>query len=122
MTSKTLKKWFPLFLLPTLLAFLIGFVIPFLMGLYLSFCEYATIEEPTFVGFANYFRVFTADSGFLYSLGFTALFTLVSVVLINGFGFAVALALSYIGLNLLPVAVSAAAAVFLVEWALHIYL
>ena len=37
-------------------------------------------------------------------------------------GFAVALALSYIGLNLLPVAVSAAAAVFLVEWALHIYL
>jgi len=94
MTSKTLKKWFPLFLLPTLLAFLIGFVIPFLMGLYLSFCEYATIEEPTFVGFANYFRVFTADSGFWYSLGFTALFTLVSVVLINGFGFAVALALT----------------------------
>ncbi len=94
MTSKTLKKWFPIFLLPTLLAFIMGFVVPFLMGLYLSFCEYATIEAPTFVGFANYFRVFTAESNFWYSLGFTALFTLVSVVLINGIAFAVALALT----------------------------
>ena len=88
--NKTLKRWFPLFLLPTLIAFVIGFVIPFLMGLYLSFCEYATIENPTFVGLANYARVFTADSQFWYSLGFTALFTLVSVLLINIVAFAVA--------------------------------
>lgn len=88
--NKTLKRWFPLFLLPTLIAFTIGFVIPFLMGLYLSFCEYATIENPTFVGFSNYARVFTADSQFWYSLGFTALFTLVSVLLINIVAFAVA--------------------------------
>ncbi len=94
MTPQTLKKWFPIFLLPTLLAFIIGFVIPFLIGLYLSFCEYATIEEPTFVGFANYLRVFTADSHFWYSLGFTTLFTVVSVVLINVVAFAVALALT----------------------------
>lgn len=88
--NKTLKRWFPLFLLPTLVAFTIGFVIPFLMGLYLSFCEYATIQNPTFVGLANYARVFTADSQFWYSLGFTALFTLVSVLLINIVAFAVA--------------------------------
>lgn len=94
MTPKTLKKWFPIFLLPTLLAFIVGFVVPFFMGLYLSFCEYATIESPTFVGFANYARVFTADSQFWYSLGFTSLFTLVSVVLINVIAFAVALALT----------------------------
>ncbi len=88
--NKTLKRWFPLFLLPTLIAFTIGFIIPFGMGLYLSFCEYATIENPTFVGLANYARVFTADSQFWYSLGFTALFTLVSVLLINIVAFAVA--------------------------------
>ena len=92
--NKTLKRWFPLFLLPTLAAFLIGFVIPFFMGLYLSFCEYGTVEDPTFVGFANYARVFTADSQFWYSFGFTALFTLVSVVLINVLAFAVALGLT----------------------------
>ena len=67
--NNSLKRWFPLFLLPTLIAFVIGFIIPFCMGLYLSFCEYITIEEPTFVGFANYTRVFTADSGFWYSFG-----------------------------------------------------
>jgi raffinose/stachyose/melibiose transport system permease protein len=94
MMNKSLKRWFPLFLLPTLIAFLIGFVIPFFMGLYLSFCEYITIEEPTFVGFANYVRVFTQDSTFWYSLGFTSLFTLVSVLLINLAAFAVALALT----------------------------
>ena len=94
MTAKQLKKWFPVFLLPTLLAFTLGFAVPFLMGLYLSFCEYATVETPTFVGFANYFRVFTADTNFWYSLGFTALFTLVSVVVINLAAFGVALALT----------------------------
>ncbi len=94
MTPKTLKKWFPIFLLPTLVSFIIGFVVPFFMGLYLSFCEYATIEAPTFVGFANYARVFTADRQFWYSFGFTAVFTLVSVVLINTLAFAVALALT----------------------------
>ncbi len=92
--NKTLKRWFPLFLLPTLAAFLIGFVVPFFMGLYLSFCEYATIEQPTFVGFANYARVFTSDTQFWYSLGFTTLFTVVSVLLINVLAFAVALALT----------------------------
>ena len=92
--NKTLKRWFPVFLLPTLAAFLIGFVIPFFMGLYLSFCEYSTVENPTFVGFANYLRVFIADSQFWYSFGFTALFTLVSVLLINVIAFAVALGLT----------------------------
>ena len=94
MTPKTLKKWFPLFLLPTLFAFFVGFLLPFFMGLSLSFCEYATIESPTFVGFANYARVFTGDSQFWYSFGFTSLFTLVSVLLINVLAFMVALALT----------------------------
>ncbi len=94
MNVKTLKRWFPLFLLPTLVAFLFGFVIPFFMGLYLSFCEYTTVEDPTFVGFANYARVFTADSLFWESFWFTALFTLASVLLINVLAFGVALGLT----------------------------
>ncbi len=92
--KRTLGKWFPLFLLPTLVAFLLGFVVPFMMGLYLSFSEYATIDSPTFVGFANYLRVFSADSQFWYSLGFTSLFTLVTVVVINVLSFAIAYALT----------------------------
>ena len=94
MNKKTLGRWFPLFLLPTLIAFIMGFVVPFLMGLWLSFCEYATIEQPTFVGFANYARVLTADSGFWSSFLFTSLFTLVSVLLINLLAFLVALGLT----------------------------
>ncbi len=92
--DKTLKRWFPFFLLPTLVAFIIGFVVPFFMGLYLSFCEYSTIENPTFVGFDNYVRVFTTDSRFWNSFLFTAAFTLVTVLLINVIAFAVALSLT----------------------------
>ena len=92
--NNTLKRWFPLFLLPTLVAFVIGFVVPFLMGLYLSFCRYGTIANAEFVGLENYLRVFTAESNFWYSFGFTALFTVVSVVLTNVIAFAVALGLT----------------------------
>lgn len=94
MNNKTLGRWFPLFLLPTLIAFIMGFVVPFFMGIWLSFCEYGTIEDPTFVGFSNYLRVFTADSGFWSSFAFTAVFTLLSVVVINVLAFLVALGLT----------------------------
>lgn len=88
--EKTLKKYFPIFVLPTLLAFSIGFIIPFLMGLYLSFCSFTTVTDSKWVGFANYIKVFQ-DPTFLHSLWFTALFTIVSVVLINVLAFAVAM-------------------------------
>ena len=39
-----MKKWWPVFVLPTLLAFIIGFVVPFVEGLYLSFCKFTTIS------------------------------------------------------------------------------
>ena len=94
MNNKTLGRWFPLFLLPTLIAFIMGFVVPFFIGLWLSFCEYSTIDEPTFVGFSNYLRVFTADSGFWSSFAFTAAFTLLSVLVINLLAFLVALGLT----------------------------
>ena len=52
--EKTLKRWFPLFGLPTLAAFTVGFLVPFVMGLALSFCRFTTVSDARFVGLANY--------------------------------------------------------------------
>ncbi len=91
--EKSIKKYFPIFALPTLVAFTFGFIIPFLMGIYLSFCEFTTVTDATFVGLKNYVRVFT-DATFLHALGFTALFTVVSVLTINVFAFIIAMLLT----------------------------
>lgn len=91
--EKSVKKYFPIFALPTLLAFTIGFILPFLMGIYLSFCEFTTIKDASFVGVVNYTKLW-GDSSFLYSLVFTALFTVVSVISINVLAFTVAMLLT----------------------------
>ena len=90
---KATKKWWPLFVLPTFCAFIIGFVVPFAEGLYLSFCKFTTINKATWVGIGNYVKVFQ-DAQFWDSLTFTASFTVVSTVLINVLAFAIALALT----------------------------
>lgn len=90
---KATKKWWPIFVLPTFAAFIIGFIVPFCEGLYLSFCKFTTINKAVWVGASNYVKVFQ-DPQFFTSLGFTALFTVFSTVLINVFAFAVALALT----------------------------
>ena len=90
---KATKKWWPIFVLPTFLAFIIGFIVPFLEGLYLSFCKFTTINKAAWVGIGNYVKVFE-DAQFWTSLGFTASFTVVSTILINVLAFAVALALT----------------------------
>lgn len=92
--EKSIRKYWPIFVVPTMLAFLIGFLIPFLMGLYLSFCEFTTVADAHFVGLANYIKIFTdPTSNFAHSLWLTSLFTIVNVVLINVFGFILALIL-----------------------------
>lgn len=91
--EKTMKKYFPVFVLPTLIAFLIAFVIPFVMGLYLSFCEFTTVTNATFVGFENYIKAFS-NKDFLNALLFTVLFAVVAIVTINVFGFLLALMLT----------------------------
>lgn len=91
--EKSIKKYFPVFALPTLVAFTIGFIIPFLMGIYLSFCEFTTITDAKFVGFKNYIRIFS-DTTFVHALWFTALFTIVSVLTINVLAFAIAMLLT----------------------------
>ena len=90
---KATKKWWPLFVLPTFCAFIIGFVIPFSEGLYLSFCKFTTIKKATWVGVSNYAKVFQ-DAQFWDSLSFTASFTVVSTILIKVLAFAIALALT----------------------------
>ncbi len=92
--ERSIKRYWPVFVLPTMLAFAIGFLIPFLMGLYLSFCEFTTLSNAAFVGFQNYVRAFAdAASDFGHALWFTALFALLSTALINLVGLVVALLL-----------------------------
>ncbi len=90
----SIKRYFPIFVMPTLIAFVIAFLLPFVMGLYLSFTEFATVTDAEFVGLNNYIRAFTVDQNFLNSLTFTAAFTIVSVVTVNLFAFLLALALT----------------------------
>ena len=91
--EKAVKKYWPIFLLPTMAAFLIGFIIPFIEGIYLSFCNFTTIKDAKFVGIQNYIEAFK-DSNFLGSFKFTTLFAIVSLVLINVLAFLIALALT----------------------------
>ena len=91
--EKALKKYSPVFVLPTLLAFTIGFIIPFIEGLYLSFCQFTTVKNAKFVGLANYKYILT-DQMFLNSFKFTVSFAVVSIVLINVVALGLALLLT----------------------------
>ncbi len=93
MNRKTMRKYSPIFVAPTLIAFTIGFIVPFILGIYLSFCKFTTVVDAKWVWFDNYKKIWS-DGSFVHSLGYTALFTIVTVVLINVLGFAVALLLT----------------------------
>lgn len=91
--EKAIKKYWPFFLLPTLCAFVIGFVIPFVQGAYLSLCKFQTVDKATFVGLSNFTKAF-ADPQFTHSFWLTVRFTVVSTLLINLFALTVALLLT----------------------------
>lgn len=91
--EKAIKKYAPVFVLPTFLAFVIGFIIPFFQGLYLSFCQFTTTKNAKFIGLGNYIRVFQ-DKTFLSSFWFTVLFAVVSILSINIIAFALAMVLT----------------------------
>lgn len=96
--EKGIRKYFPIFALPTMIAFAIGFIIPFLYGIFLSFCKFTTVTDWSWVGFQNYTRIFVVkgalDTSFIHSMWYTALFTIVSVLIINVVSFAIAMALT----------------------------
>ena len=84
MNTKSYRKYFPIFVLPTLLAFTLAFIAPFIMGLYLSFCKFKTVKDATWVGFTNYIKIFTAkDATFVDTLFRTTKFTILGVIIIN---------------------------------------
>lgn len=91
--EKAIKRYFPIFVLPTMIAFTLGFIIPFAEGVYLSFCKFTTVNDAKFIGLSNYGKVFK-DSTFVHAFWYTAAFTVVSVILINVLAFAVALLLT----------------------------
>ncbi len=91
--QKTMWKYFPIFVLPTLIAFTIAFLVPFVLGIYLSFTEFTTVNDATWVGIANYKKIFM-DKYFIEALIFTVKFTLVSVFTINFFAFILAYGLT----------------------------
>ncbi len=92
--QKSLKKYFPVFLLPTLAAFTVSFIMPFFMGAYLSFTEFKVVNESVWVGLSNYIRIFTTDKTFLNSLWLTVKFTVVSILTVNVIAFFIALLLT----------------------------
>ncbi len=92
--EKTLKRYFLIFTLPTVIAFAFAFLIPFVQGVYLSFCKFTTVSNATWTGLANYKAAFSGGQGFMSALGFTAAFTVVSVVTINLLAFTIALLLT----------------------------
>jgi raffinose/stachyose/melibiose transport system permease protein len=87
-------RYFAFFVLPTLLAFVIAFFIPFALGTYLSFTKFTTVTNSQWVGLSNYIRAFSDDNNFLNAAVFTVKFALVSVVSINVFAFSLALLLT----------------------------
>ena len=91
--NKTLKKYFPIFVLPTVAAFIIGFIVPFAEGIYLSFCKFTTVNNAQWVGLSNYITALQ-DETFLHAFWFTVAFTVVSTLSINLLAFVVALVLT----------------------------
>ena len=90
---RPIKRWFPLFILPTFLCFIIGFIWPFLQGIYLSFCNFMTPRDAKWVGIETYVKAFS-DPSFGRAFWNTAGFAVVSIVLINVIAFAIAYALT----------------------------
>lgn len=95
MTRRSMRKWSWLFIGPVFVSFIIGFLWPFLQGIYLSFCSgrITTIAKAKLTGLQSYEKAF-ADESFFHAFWFTALFAIVSVVLINILAFAAAYALT----------------------------
>ena len=91
--ENAIRKYWPVFVLPTMAAFMIGFIVPFIEGIYLSFCKFTTIKDADFVGIGNYIEAFK-DTTFPHAFGFTAVFAIVTLVLVNVLAFALALALT----------------------------
>lgn len=91
--QKNMKKYWPIFTIPVMAAFAIGFVIPFILGIYLSFTKFTTVKDAHFVGLANYRKLF-ADATYLHSFFLTLAFAIATIIIINIIAFFLAMALT----------------------------
>lgn len=87
--QKATKRWGLLFMGPVLIAFFIGFIWPFIQGIWLSMCQFRLISDAKFIGFGNYVKTFQ-DASFRHAFWYTAMFAVVSLVFINVLAFIVA--------------------------------
>lgn len=90
---RPVQRLYLVFLAPTFAAFCLGFLYPFVKGIFLSFCRFKTTSKWTWVGFDNYVSAFN-DPSFLHAFWYTAIFAVTSLILINVLSFAVAYALT----------------------------
>ena len=92
MTSRQKRKLTEfLFLLPTLIAFLMVIIIPFIFGIYYSFTDWqGTGAVSRVVGFENYKAIFQ-EPGFLHSFLVTLLFTVLNIITVNVVAFVISL-------------------------------
>ena len=92
MTSRQKRKLTEfLFLLPTLIAFLMVIIIPFIFGIYYSFTDWqGTGAVNKVVGFENYKAIFQ-EPGFLHSFLVTLLFTVLNIITVNVVAFLISL-------------------------------
>ena len=91
--EKSIIRYMPIFVLPTFFAFILGFIVPFIMGIWLSFCKFTTVTDAKFVGFSNYIEALK-DTAFRHSFWYTVLFAIASLLIINIIAFALAMALT----------------------------
>lgn len=91
--EKSMKRYMPVFVFPTFFAFILGFIIPFILGVGLSFCKFTTVTDAKFIGFSNYVEALK-DTVFRHSFWYTTLFAVTSLIVINVFAFALAMALT----------------------------
>ena len=87
--QRAARLWSPLFLGPVVAAFCIGFVWPFIQGIWLSLCRFKLVSDAKFIGFDNYVKAFQ-DASFTHAFWYTALFAITSLVIINVLAFLVA--------------------------------
>ncbi len=87
--QRATRMWSPLFLGPVVAAFCIGFVWPFVQGIWLSLCRFKLVSDAKFIGFDNYIKAFQ-DASFTHAFWYTALFAVTSLVIINVLAFIVA--------------------------------
>lgn len=89
MAGRSIRRWWALFALPTFAAFIIGFVVPFVMGIYLSLCKFSTVTDAKFIGFSNYSKAI-GDPEFWHAMWYTVAFTIITTLIVNIVAFSVA--------------------------------